>query len=518
MSELPPGFELDHTDAALPTGFVLDNGSSLAGVAKSLGTGLAEGGIGLAGLPGDLSNLLAKGSQGASNYIAGKLGIDRGPQAGGPLLPTSASLQKNVEGVTGPFYQPQGTAENIASKIGQFAPAAIGGPETLAAKIGTRVVAPAVASEAGGQIAGPYGELGGALLGAGGASAAAQKFKAMAAARQVPNLAIDDIKAAAQAQYQHPDVSALQIKPQAVSDLGATIKADLESQGARDYREKNTFSGVSELSNPAPQPTVPFAGPMPKTVADIEAVRRGLGNTALERDAIGAPTSDARAATKAINHIDDFLANIKQPDLLAGDASKAVPILQDARANWSAMKKAQEVQNKLGNAELSAASANSGGNIQNSIKQQFKPLLMNDAKKAIGYTDAEKEQINNIIRGTWTGKAARAAGNLLGGGGGLGMLAGGAAGYEAGGVPGAIAAGLAGRGLKKIGNSSTFNAVKKLDTMIRARSPEAIKMAAQNPQIAQVLPAKTTQLLRTMILADPTLRKQENQQVSQQPR
>jgi hypothetical protein len=168
--------------------------SSVGGVAKSLGTGLAEGVIGLAGLPGDIYHLGLRA-----------LGDNLTPES----RFGSNSIKKGIEGYTGDFYKPQGTAEETASKIGQFAPAVIGGPETLAAKFATRAVAPAVASEAAGKLAEgtaakPYAELAGALGGAVGASAAAQKFKAMAAARNAPSAVptADDLLKTASNQFE----------------------------------------------------------------------------------------------------------------------------------------------------------------------------------------------------------------------------------------------------------------------------------------------------------------------------
>jgi len=468
-------------------------GSSVGGVAKSLGVGLAQGVIGLAGLPGDLyhAGLRAAGDNLTSESSYG-----------------SNAIQKGVEQYTGDFYKPHGTAEDNASKIGQFAPAIVGGPESIGAKILTRAVAPAIASEAGGAIAGPYGELAGALAGGVGATAAANKFKAMAAARTSAKAMPDalEIKQAARDLYQHPDVQAVQIKPDVVGDLASTIEQDLkhgQNSGFRAANEPKVFSAVDELRTAANEGR-------PATVADLDNVRQVLGNAAKEKDAIGQSTRQAVAAQRAIDHIDNFLPSLKQPDLIAGDAAKANSILEDARKNWGAYKKSSQVQNLLGNAELNAASANSGGNIQNSIKQAFKPLLKNNASKVASWSDDERAALNKIVRGTWTGTAARAAGNLLGGGGGLGMLASGALGYHEGGVGGAIAAGLAGRGLKKIGNASTFNAVKKLDTLIRSGSPAAIKAAAQNPQVAQALPPKSLQLLRNLILAEPSLKQRDS--------
>lgn len=466
-----------------------DTGSSIGGVAKSLGVGLAQGAIGLAGIPADLAHLYA-------------------PNQNDPNPLGSEGIQKAIESKTGDFYKPQGALEETAARVGQFAPAAIGGPEALATKVATRVVAPAVASEAAGKltegtVAQPYAELAGALGGAALAPGALRKLSTLTArstAGALPD--VDAIKAAARAQYQHPDVQAVRINPDAVLDLSDRIKADLQhgpNSGFRPANEPKVFSAVQELGTAAEQGRS-------ATVADIDNVRQVLGNAAKEKDATGSLTRQAVAANRAIDHIDDFLPTLRQADLLAGDASKANDILETARRNWGAAKRAEMVQTVAKNAEINAASSHSGANIQNATKQAFKPLLKNNYAKAGGYNDEEKAALDRIVRGTWTGSAARAAGNLLGGGGGLGMLIGGAAGYHEGGIPGAIAAGAAGRGLKMIGNKSTFNAVQRLDKLIRSRAPEAVKLAAQNPQLAAVLPPNSIKLLRTMILAEPALR------------
>ncbi|OSI66349.1 hypothetical protein [Bradyrhizobium canariense] len=508
-------------------------GSSLTGVAKSLGTGLAEGAIGLAGLPGDVGQLASNignklpdapspssdsyfgrfiqfmkdESAKSANLPAARVGS--GDLPGSYIPPTSDQLQKSVEGVTGDFYKPQGAAEHLANKIGQFAPAVIGGPESLAAKALTRVAAPAVASDAAGKLAEgtaaqPYAELGGALLGAGGATAGMRKFQELVAARNAARLipTSDDIKAASRGLYQHPDVAAVQIHPAAASDLADTISRDLQhgqNSGFRPANEPKVFNAVDELNTAAKENR-------PATIADIDSVRQVLGGLAREKDAIGQPTRQAAAASRAIDQVNDFLPNLKQPDLLAGDATKANSILEQARANWAAFKKSSQVQNLASNAELNAASSHSGANIQNATKQAFKPLLKNDGAKVASWTDDERAALNSIVRGSWTGNAARAAGNVLGGGGGLGMLLGAGAGYEGGGIPGAIAGAAAGRAFKMIGNRSTLNAVDHLDTLIRSRSPEAMRIAAQNPQIVQALPPKSIQMLRAIIAFDPTLR------------
>lgn len=477
-----------------------------ADIAKSLPADAAGLISGTLGLPGDVSNLLAKGSKVASDYLAQKMGFETDAKPlPEPILPTSGSIQNRIEGITGPLYQPQTGPGMMVQNAINFAPAVLGGPETLAAKLLTRVAAPAVASEAGralteGTAAQPYGELAGALAGAGGASAVLSKLKAAQAARAaaatIPE--VGDLKAAARAQYQDPAVAAVQIKPTAVTGLGSQIENDLVTQGFRPKLQSGVFDVVKELKN----------APGPVGMNDLDAVRKALGVIGREVDTVGKPTANAAAARSAVSKINDFIPNLNPSDLLKGDAGAANSILREAQSNWGAAKRAEQVQTLASNAEINAASANSGANIQNATKQAFKPLLRNNGAKAIGYNDAEMAALNKIVRGTWAGSAARAAGNLLGGGGGLGMLAGGAAGYEAGGIPGAIAAGVAGRVLKKIGNRSTLNAVQNLDNLIRSRAPEAVRIAAQNPHVAQALPPRSIQALRALILTDPLLRSQ----------
>lgn len=140
--------------------------NTLGDVAKSAGIGLAQGGIGLATLPGNLESL-------------GRLGIDKAaeflgygePVSRQTVLPTAADAQGFIEKYTGPFYQPQTTAGEYARTIGEFAPlAAFGGPEAGMLSRATNVVAPAVVSETAGQlakgtVAEPYARAVGALVG-----------------------------------------------------------------------------------------------------------------------------------------------------------------------------------------------------------------------------------------------------------------------------------------------------------------------------------------------------------------
>jgi hypothetical protein len=92
-----------------------------ADVAKSAGVGVGKGLIDFAGTAGDASNLLAKGSKIAGDYIGGLMGFEPSPELHAPIFPTSAGIQKAVESKTGQFYEPQTTAGKFAGAITETA-------------------------------------------------------------------------------------------------------------------------------------------------------------------------------------------------------------------------------------------------------------------------------------------------------------------------------------------------------------------------------------------------------------
>lgn len=123
-------------------------------VVKSAGTGVVKGVLGLGGIVGDLTDLGAKGIKKATDFISDQVGIEPYQPSGKSVLeniPTSGSLTKNLESVTGELYKPQTTAGHYAETIGEFLPATIAGPGGVARKVGMQAVIPGAASEAAGQ-------------------------------------------------------------------------------------------------------------------------------------------------------------------------------------------------------------------------------------------------------------------------------------------------------------------------------------------------------------------------------
>lgn len=117
-------------------------------VAKSAGIGVAQGAIALATLPGNIEQLGRAGINKVAS-LAGAEGDVVSPQT---VLPNYGGVKEGIERkLTGEFYEPKTTAGEYARTVGEFAPAAIGGPASWASRA-ARVAVPAVASETAGQM------------------------------------------------------------------------------------------------------------------------------------------------------------------------------------------------------------------------------------------------------------------------------------------------------------------------------------------------------------------------------
>jgi hypothetical protein len=466
---------------------------TLTDVAKSGATGLAEGAIGLAGLPGNMSTLLNKGI----DYGLNKLGVDT-PQSYSNPTGTDA-IQKGIEGLTGPFYQPQTTAGKYAQTIGEFAPAAIGGPESLATRLLTRVAVPAVASEAAGEAAQgtgfePVARIGSALIG--GAAGAKLANLTRTAPAAIP--AVEDLENAKTAAYQSPEIAAVQINPTALSDLSDNLHQTLLA-GKVDKFVAPTVSGiVDRLAAPRFGQT--------GTIDDLDLARRSLSDV---------PPNEIRAAGIVRKGIDDYLGNIPQADLLAGDATAANAKLLEARGNTAAMKRSQEVTNAMGRADTQAGATYSGNNIENATRQQLKTILnqKTGVARTQGFQDYTPEEIaalRNAVVGTPFGNLVRSAGKHLGGGGGAGAFVTGVSGAVAAHEAGAdfwpsLAAGVGsaalGHSLGAWGNRMAVSRANAVDQLLRSRSPLGAPIAAANAQ----LPRAANPILSALISGQLTI-------------
>lgn len=486
------------------------------GLAKQLGVGAAKGLIGLAGMAGDIPQAIAAGYQrifGAPDgpkvsdqvrleaahnaafdpAILARIRSD-GAEPVKPTIPGSAQIQGAVENFTGPFRKPQNIGEEYAQTVGEFAPGLLGGPGGLVRRAVGQVAIPAVTSETAGQVAREIApELEAPLRiagGIGGGIAGARLTAPRAAVAPVPTA--QEIRNAAQAGFQHPEVAAVQIVPASVERLADRITADLNRRGQLAVPESAgaTHAVVDRLRNTGNTPGLPQGV---ASIEELRSARMALGGMSTELNNYGRPTSNAVAAGRAGRQIDAYLDNLRQPDLIAGNAQRASAILREANRDWAAQAKAELVGLQQLKADRQAGRSGSGTNIENSMRQRIDSVFGPGKETAAGLTAAERAAADRIVEGSRTRNSLRRLGKV-GFGDGLSILLHSAAAVPSGGM--SIPLGIAGTIARKAGESMTRRDIAALERMIRERSPEAQRWAAiqarinaANPQGALGAPA-----------------------------
>lgn len=445
-----------------------------ADVAKQLGAGLVTG---LEAIPAAPAHLL-----GAIGEWGGRKLEEFAPALFSADQQTEQNRQKLKEliaanrggGIADYLPKPETTAGEYARTAAEFVPAMVGatrGNPLRAAGVGA--TAGATSEAAGQRTQGtqlePYARVFGGTVG-GMAGAKTLMPRAVAAPT------IEQVKQAAAQAYQAPEIAGVVLWPQAVERLAGSIRSDLQRARLNERLAPQTHELVDNLRNPVTDSTF-------HRIEDIETTRQLLG-----RLAGGAPSVEQAAASRARAALDRYLANVPRSHLVVGDAAAANEALTRARANYASAKAAERVAEKLRNAELQATSAHSGGDIDNATRQELRTLLTSRTDRR-GLSEDELARIEQTVRGSTFGNALRAAGRMLGGGGGRGAMASAALGGAAFGAPHGFMLPLVGYGLKKAGDTLTRRQADAVVEAILARSPLGRSIGAgMRPPHVGVLP------------------------------
>lgn len=312
--------------------------------------------------------------------------------------------------------------------------------------------------------------------------------------------AASGLKAAGGAGFDAARGMGVAYSPDAIGRVAATAQQDLLQKGLGPEVAKDTNAILDKLQKPPADPTASF-----DYTNGVAAVRANLQSIAQD----WTKPKDQLAATRAIKALDEFVAKPGPQDVLAGPAAALGQTVKDANANWAAGARSDSLTNIGTRADRRASAANSGLNLDNSIRGRLATFLENPANTA-GFTKSEIDLLEGIVKGKTSTNALRWFGNMLGGGGGLGALVtgglGGAAGSAAtnsawgallGVVPPAI-----GLGAKLAENASTKSALKAAAETTRTRSPVYSQSAAQAPTKATT-PADRAKLIQLMMTGIP---------------
>lgn len=317
----------------------------------------------------------------------------------------------------------------------------------------------------------------------------------MAKPANVPAPSISELKAASNAGYDAMRSSGVDYKASAVEDLARRLKGELEADGILSELAPKTHSVLDKLTG-APEGAV-------ANISGLEAARRAFGHASKD---FANPT-DQLAASRSVSGLDGFISGAADDAVATGDPRAAATALQEARANYAAAKRSEKLDDVEYAAQLRAKAANSGQNIGNSTRQRIASLLLNPKARA-GYNADEIAALEGIDAGSPIANATRYAGNLLGGGGGLGAATTGFMGAAAGGMSGSPGLAVAGAALpiagavsKKISNGLTERALRRVSEDTRRRSPLYEKRLAETPSEANA-PKVTDALLRMILLGN----------------
>lgn len=368
---------------------------------RSIPGGLAKGVASIGGMGGDIREL-------ATSLLPKNVG-DAVNTAMRPLPPTflggstSNELNDTLSAPTGGYYKPQTDAGRFSETAASFAPAVIGGPESLGTRILQRAVLPAAGATIGKDIGGDTGALVGTLAGGvapAGLRAVTSSLASTRAARAaIPSIA--QLKAAATQAYQTVDNSGMTIAAPAVQRLAGDVKTSLTNMGVHPALQPRAMAAFNALDT---------ASGNNQTLQGMEILKR-IANQAAQ----GTMDKSDKMMSRVIgDHIDDFVQNLGPSDVIGNVDKPALDALGDARDLWGRASKAQVIQDTIDKAQNNARSmkANlpalgSGDALRTAFRQ-----LSNNARAISRFAPTEQAAIRRVAQGGPVEQVMRLVGKL----------------------------------------------------------------------------------------------------------
>ncbi|MCO5157598.1 MAG: hypothetical protein M9945_12760 [Aquamicrobium sp.] len=251
---------------------------------------------------------------------------------------------------------------------------------------------------------------------------------------------VEQLQAAKNAAYDATDALGIRYKPDTYRNLVVDIVSDARSKNLNPQRHPRAASLIDDMIKEARSGTAP-------TLRQLDEFRQ-----IVYRD-IGPDSADQFFGNRIVSKIDDFIDNARLGDALTGDPTTAGDAVKHARELNRRYRNAQTVHTAMEKAERRAMANNSGGNVENKVRQNLANLLDRPATARF-FNDAEKKALEKVIRGTRGQNAARSLGNWAKGFGGHSFAGGSVAAALMTGNPlplaGAAVPYMAGSGLKAV--------------------------------------------------------------------
>jgi hypothetical protein len=368
--------------------------STAVDVAKSLGSGLVRGGIALAETPELLGRLGVRGYEEAKQLLGGEVEEET------PIFDTVTGRTLR-EATTADDYQAQTTAGKYAGTVGEFLPAAVGGPAGLLRRGATAAVA-GLGSEAAGQATEgtslePVARVVGAFAAPSAISGIKNKTVQALTKRSIEKPNVETAKAAKNAAYN------------AFTNAGGKVNVNMNevvSKVERAIDDSDVFidytTGTNQYVDAARQAIIKHTG-KELNLAQVDKLRAALGRTYKNS-----------GFDPKVEFIRDQLDEVIDTAPVLG-AEKASDLLSAARTSNRRYKKTEAFEEAMQKAERA------GGDVVKKYRTATRNILNSKSQRA-KFDAPEIEVMEAFLAGKISEKVLGFAGNLAPSGTGYGTF------------------------------------------------------------------------------------------------
>jgi hypothetical protein len=268
-----------------------------------------------------------------------------------------------------------------------------------------------------------------------------------------------ELAEAAKAAYKKADDAGVVVSENSLKGLKARVVSMTKKEGIDKDLHPDASAAIKKI--------IQSKGEL--TLTEVETLRK------VAKDAQGSiKPADKRIAGMIVDELDDYIDNLSEADVVAGDATKT-KALKEARGLYSRAKKSELIEGLVQRAQDSASNF-SGSGLENSVRREFIALAKNKKQMRM-FTADEQAAIRRVAQGGKIDNAARFLGKFAPTGVVSGVLTGGAGAMIGGPLGAALPlAGLAGRA---VATRRTMRNVRAADELMRRGPAEANALAKQ---------------------------------------
>lgn len=210
---------------------------------------------------------------------------------------------------------------------------------------------------------------------------------------------------AARAAYKEVDNAGIKFTPSETDDIINNVERMIMSDDAfAGYSTAAADISVNKHITDARKLLISKTG-TEFTLPQLMAIRRDLKN--IYRAGTGGQYKFDPRIEKIIDVVDDAMD--AKTSVTSGETGKV--LIEKANALYQRAKKSELLEDVMLNAELSAASAGSGGNVVNRYRQAVASILKNKSKRGM-FKEREREVMEAFVRGSLPENAMRLIGKL----------------------------------------------------------------------------------------------------------